>query len=128
MDEQFFDKIKQGANKVFSEAERFAGSAVNKTNNVVNKAKINYAIGANEGKIKDILAEIGKIVYDEYKNGSEFPEDIESKLAAAEELYDEINELKARIADMSDDIICPECGEACPKESEYCLKCGAKIN
>ncbi len=127
MDEQFVEKIKQGADKVFSEAERFAGSAVNKTNNIISKTKINYAIGANEGKIKDILAEIGKSVYDEYKNGSEFPEDIAEKLSSVDTLYDEISELKAKIADMNNSVCCPECGEYCPNTSEYCSKCGAKI-
>lgn len=127
MDEQFFNKLKQGADKVFSEAEKFAGTAVNKTGNLINKTKINYAIGANEGKAKDILAEVGKIVYDEFESGSEFPEEIAQKLAVVKELYDETEELKAKIADMDDRVICSECGGYCLQDSEYCSKCGAKI-
>ena len=120
-------RIKQGADKVFSEAEKFAGSAVNKTNNLINKTKFNYAIGMNETKIKDILAEIGKSVYDEYKSGSDFPEIISEKLAAVEALYAEIAEIKTKIADLSNSSICPECGEYCAENAEYCSKCGAKI-
>lgn len=127
MDEQFVEKIKQGADKVFTEAEKFAGSAVNKTGNLINKTKLNYAIGTNEGKIKDILAEIGKSVYNEYKNGSEFPEDIAEKLSCVDTLYDEIAELKAKIADMSNSVVCPECGEYCSADGDFCSKCGAKI-
>lgn len=128
MDEQFFNKLKMGADKVFSEAEKFAGNAVNKTSNLINKTKINYAVNANEEKIKDILAEVGKIVYNEFKSGSEFPEDISQKLSAVEELYDEVAELKAKIAENDNSILCPQCGEYCSKESEYCSKCGSKIN
>lgn len=127
MDEQFFGRIKQGADKVFSEAEKFAGAAVNKTTGLINKTKINYAISANEEKIKDILAEVGKIVYDEFESGSEFPEEMGQKLSIVKELKDEVEELRAKIADADGKTPCPSCGAYCSDDGEYCSKCGEKI-
>lgn len=128
MDEQFMGRIKKEADKVFSEAEKFAGKAVNKTNNLISKTKLNYTIGSNETKIKDILAQIGKAVYDEYKNGSEFPEDISQKLKTVDLMYEENAQIKSKIADMDNSVMCGVCGEYCDKNAVYCSKCGAEIN
>ena len=58
--DEFVEKIKSGAAKVFTEAEKFTNQAVEKTSSVVNQTKLNYAIGVNEKKIKDVFADVYK--------------------------------------------------------------------
>jgi len=125
--EDFVSKIKKGAKKAFGEAEKFTSAAVTKTGNAVNQTKMNYAINGNEDKIKNILSEIGAIVYEEYKSGCEFPENIDVKLKAVENLYDEIAELKAKIAEMNKTVVCPKCGNYIASDSVFCANCGFKI-
>lgn len=126
--EEFVSKLKTGATKVFESAEKITSNAISKTSTMVSKTKLNYAISANESKIKDIYAKLGKYVYDEYKAGSTFPDDIAEDLSTVETLYDEIDELKAKIADMENSTVCPECGAYNKNGAVYCSKCGEKLS
>ena len=125
--EEFVSKLKTGAVKVFEGAGKVTNTAISKTGTMVNKTKLNYAISSNESKIKDIFAKLGKYVYDEYKAGSEFPEEIANELSLAEGLFDEIDELKAKIADMENAVVCPKCGIYNKNDAEFCSKCGNKL-
>lgn len=126
--DDFVEKIKQGAAKVFDEAEKVTNAAVNKTGSVLNQTRVGYAINASEAKIKALCAEIGNFVYDEYKRGNEFPEDINERLKKIDSLYEEINELKLKLADLKNSKICPSCNAFNDNENTYCAKCGEKIN
>ena len=125
--EEFVEKLKHEATRMVKEAEKLTSNVVEKTGNVVSKTKINYAISSNNGKIKDLLAQIGQVVYDEYKNGSEFPDTIAEKLTLIDNIYDEIDELKAKIADVDNSVVCPNCKNFNKADSVYCAKCGSKI-
>ncbi len=122
------DKLKKGATKVFGEAEKFASAAVGKTGELVDQAKLNYAINSNEGKIEDIFAEVGKIVYDEYKNGDIYNAEITEKLKTVDMLAEEIDELKVKIALLKKSVICPDCGAYNANSNEFCSKCGAELS
>lgn len=126
--DEFVEKLKQGANKVFGSAEKFTTAAVDKAGNMVEQTKLSYAIKVNEEKIKDIFAELGKRVYDEYCSGSEFPEEMNEKMKIVDTLNDEISEMKMKIADMKNTVICSACGAYNQSENVYCSKCGEKIN
>lgn len=125
--EDFVSKLKQTAGKVVAEAEKLTSVAVSKTGNLVSQTKMNYTINSNEGKIKEIFSEIGRYIYDEYKKGAEVSEDILEKFEIVDEMFDEINELKTKIADMKNAVICEECGEYNSQESTFCSKCGAQL-
>lgn len=125
--EDFIKKMKNEASKVIGEAGKLTGTAVEKTGSFVNCAKLNYVVGANENKIKEIYAEIGKFVYVEYKSGNQIPESILEKMQEIDILYDEINELKTKIADLKKSVICTECGEYNNGENVFCSKCGSKL-
>lgn len=125
--EEFVEKLKNGAAKVFGEAEKITSAAISKTGTLVEQTKLNYAISSNEGKVKDIFQAIGKIVYEEYKEGNAFPENIAEQLQIADTLMDEISELKVKIADLKKSVVCPECGEYNKGESVYCSKCGERL-
>lgn len=123
-----FDKIRDGALKAKDEAEKFTKVAVKKTSDAVSKAKLNYAVSETENKINELFTELGRILYNEYKNGAEFPENISEICQQAEKLYEEIETVKEQIAKMKNAVVCPSCGEYNHEESIYCAKCGKKLN
>ena len=125
--DEFVEKLKQGANKVFGNAEKFTTAAVDKASNMVEQTKLNYAIKVNEEKVKDILAELGKSVYEEYCNGSEFPDDMNEKMQTIDTLKEEIAEMKAKIADMNNTTVCGSCGAYNHNDNIFCSQCGEKI-
>ena len=67
-----FDKIRDGALKAKDEAEKITKVAVQKTSNAVSKAKLGYAVSETENKINELFTELGRILYNEYKNGGEY--------------------------------------------------------
>lgn len=126
--DDFLNKVKEGATKVFSEAEKFTNAAVNKTKTVVDKTKYNYTISGIETKIHEILKELGAKIYGEYKNGAEFDADILENCAQIDSLKQEIADIRAKIAEIDSAAICKSCGEIVSEGSLYCSKCGEKID
>ncbi len=122
-----FDKIRDGALKAKDEAGKLTKVAVKKTSNVVSKAKLTYAVSETEGKIDQLFAELGRILYNEYKNGAEFPENISQICQQAEKLYEEIDATKDQIAKIKNAVVCPACGEYNHEENVFCSKCGKRL-
>ncbi|MBS7298881.1 MAG: zinc ribbon domain-containing protein [Eubacteriales bacterium] len=119
--DNFVEKIKAKFSKAVDGAEKYANIAVDKTSSLIDKAKISVAVNDAEKKIKDIMAEIGEYVYDNYGAGVEFPDEIGTKCA-------EIEALKQEIAELKKSVVCSHCGEYNPSENEYCGKCGEMLN
>lgn len=124
---EFFEKVKSGVGKAVGGAEKYSKIAVQKTNDVISKTKLNISLNETENKIVSVLAEIGEFVYSEYKEGSEFPEDIAAKCAEIDNYKAEITVLKDKIAEIKDAVCCSECGEYNPEESNFCSKCGKSL-
>ena len=93
--DDILNKIKRGAIQVKDGAEKFTKETVEKTKKVIDRTKYNYTISEIESRIKDILAELGKKLYDEYENGVEFDEEIKDSCQKIDELKNEIDETMA---------------------------------
>lgn len=124
--EDMINKVKLGAAKAIDEAEKFTKNAVKKTKDVIDQTKYKYTISEIETKIKDVLAELGASIYNEYKEGSEFDDDIAQKCSQLDEFYQEIEEIKTKIAQLTKTTVCKNCGALINNESVFCPKCGAK--
>ena len=120
------NQLRQGAEKIFSNAEHITKNAVKKTKDTIDQTKLKYAISETEDKIKDILAEMGEKIYSEYKNGSEFDESLTEKCKLIASLYEEIDDLKAKVAELNDSVVCPVCGSMMSKDAFFCPKCGSR--
>ena len=120
------NQLKQGAEKLINNAEKISKTAVKKTKDTIDQTKLKYTVSETEDKIKDILAEMGERIYTEYKNGRELDEDLSEKCRLVKSLYEEINDLKAKIAELNDSVVCPVCGSMMSKEACFCPKCGNK--
>ena len=126
--DEFLEKLKNGAIRVRDEAGKIAETAVSKTKEVVDKTKCNYAISGIEKKIDVIMISLGEVLYSEYKDGAVFDDEIVDKCRQIDDLIEEINAVKSKMAEMGDVISCANCGEIVPSESAFCPKCGNKID
>lgn len=124
---EFIEKVKATFGKAVGGAEKYSKIAVQKTNEVITKTKLNIALNETENKIVSALAEIGDFVYSEYKDGSEFPDVIAAKCAEIDALKAQVADLREQIAEIKDAVCCPECGEYNPEDNNFCYKCGKSL-
>lgn len=122
------NQLRRGAEKVISRAEKLSKTAVKKTKDTMDRSKLKYAVSETEGKIKCVLAQMGKTIYDEYKNGAEFEGELADKCKLLNSLYEETEDLKAKLAELSDSVLCPVCGNMISNDACFCPKCGSKRN
>lgn len=125
--EEMFDKLKEHAYKAKDGAVKITKTVIEKTNNVVNQTKLNFAIGETQGKIKDIYTEIGKAIYDKYTGTGEIEEALAEKMGKIDALNEELMELKENLAELKETVKCPECNAYNHHDDAYCSKCGAKL-
>ena len=124
--EDMFNKVKQGAAKAIDEAEKFTKNAVKKTKGAIDQTKLKYTVSEIEDKIKDVLAQMGTVIYNEYKDGAEFNEDISEKCVQLDSFYKDIEEIKVKIAELKNSTVCASCGAMINDEDSFCPKCGVK--
>lgn len=125
--EDILKKLKKGAMQVKDEAEKITKDAVDKTKKAIDRTKYNYTISEAESKIKDILSELGKKLYEEYKDGAEFDDEILEKCVKIDEIKNEIDEIKKKIAETHNGKICADCGTIVDDDDLFCKKCGNKV-
>ena len=125
--EDILNKLKKGAIQIKDEAGKFTKDALDKTKKVIDRTKYNYTVSELEDRIKGHLSELGKKLYSEYENGAEFDSEIMENCKSIDELKDEINEIKLKIAETRDGKVCEECGFVNDKDASFCKKCGNKI-
>ncbi len=125
--EEMFDKIKEQAYKAKDGAVKIGKSVFEKTNNVVQQTKLNFAIGETRNKIKEVYAEIGKTVYESSKKTGEVADALAEKVETIDALNGEVTELKERLAELKETVECPACGAFNHHDDAYCSKCGKKL-
>lgn len=124
--EDMINKVKKSAAKAIDEAEKLTKSAVKKTKDVLDKTKYKYTVSEIEDNITGVLAELGRTLYNEYKNGAEFDSEVSKKCEKIDAYFAEIEEIKVRIAQLSGAGVCKSCGAVVSEESSFCSKCGSK--
>lgn len=124
--DEMFNKIKNSAAKAIDEAENFTKTAVKKTKDVIDQTKYKYSITEIETKINNVLSQLGATLYNEYKEGSEFEGDIAVKCSQIDEFYNEIEEIKSKIAELNNSTVCKNCGAMIGDNDFFCPKCGTK--
>lgn len=92
----------------------------------ISKLKINAAEVQNEISKKFEL--IGKVVYDSNDESLGCNPQIETLKNQLDYLFLKLNDINEQIAAMKKKCKCKECGELNDLNSNYCCKCGAKID
>ncbi len=120
----FVDTFKKGVEKTLDSAESVTKAAIKKTSESVNAMKINYSIKEANSNIDELYKALGMMLYKEYTEGSEFTGEYRENCEKITEYKAEISQLKAKLAEMKNQRICPECNGLVSVDSQFCSSCG----
>lgn len=120
MAKDFLGNLGQALSKT---AKELSGRA----EDVYETQRLKNKISAEERQIDKIMADLGKIVYQRYKEEvpvddvqKELCEQIDQRMEQIEQLRTDIKDLKIRTRR-----ICPSCGKEVEKNAAFCKFCGA---
>lgn len=103
-----------------------AQAAAKKSNELLEVTKTNMAIGSEEDKIKEILLQVGKKVYEKYSTTGEVSDDYKGFMEQIQAHENTILELKQKVLDLKNVKLCA-CGAEVDSNSAFCPKCGSKV-
>ena len=89
-------------------------------------AKLNFDIKAKEDFIEKQYAQIGKLYYEDHKE--EVDGAYGQQMQAIAEAFAAIDHMKEEVLKIKGARQCPQCGATVPEDTEFCGKCGAKLN
>ncbi len=115
----FFDDL----GKKVSEAAQLAAK---KSSNLLEIAKLNMAITAEEDKIEKAYAKIGKQIFAKYNSKVEVDPDVVSICEEIKVYQENLANLKSRLMDLKDVKLCIRCNAELDKSALFCPKCGTK--
>lgn len=125
--DEIFDKVRDGASKVFDGATKIAKQVADKTGVVVTQTKISFAIGETKNKMDEIYAEIGRKAYKKHTEGTDLCECMSDAFEKLDELQSELEDLNEKLAEVKKTVKCENCGENNPKTASYCVNCGESL-
>jgi hypothetical protein len=102
-------------------------SAVKASSEFIEVTKINLSIKSEEDKAKEIMFEIGKVIFESYKEGKALEAELSMKCDSIIESESKITEMKNKIMEIKNIRKCDGCGAEIDAESSYCHKCGKRI-
>ena len=118
MENNFFDKIQ--------DAVIFAGREVKEAaGDLSERAKLRYEIRTREGYLNELYMELGKKYYMEHKDDEREEEGGLNSFTEVKNLLEELDDLRAELANKKGARHCPRCGAQVSQDSDYCGKCGA---
>lgn len=127
----FFGNLKKNltetAEKVAKKTGEVADVVAKKTEDVVEVTKIKNQIRTMERNNERDLTDIGKMIYESYKNGEEVDEKFAELCAAIKEREEELVKLDKEVAELKGKDVCPECKNHVDNDAAFCPKCGAKV-
>lgn len=121
MSDDFFKSI----SKTFRET---MGTVGKKTDEFVEIQKIRSRQGQLESRIENNYLEIGKNIYRRYRNGEAFDEQTAALCQEIMKMEKEIENCREQVAEKKGLTICPSCGAGVPRESSFCMHCGAPVS
>lgn len=107
--------------------EKAAKTAVTKSNEIIDLTKLKFAISDAETEISKLMREIGKAVYEAYKENAEPDESINVSCATIDEKYEEIEKMRVQMREIKNLRACEQCGSEQDDEALFCSKCGQKF-
>lgn len=116
----FMDNMKRVASET-------AQAAVKKSGELVETAKIKYAIFDLKNEIKKTYEEIGRELYRQYSENADAAECVRQKCLRIDALNHEIAQLSRKLGDLKNMIECVQCRKTCKIEMEYCPYCGCRL-
>ena len=116
----FLDNLGKVANETVKKAMKASG-------NVLELTKTSLNIKFDEAKRDSFFKEIGKILYNGYKNSPEsVVDEVLDFCKCIDEIENSISAQKAKVAQIQNKKFCVDCGATLWKSVNYCYSCGAK--
>ena len=110
------------------------GTIINITKNVsktsgdlLKTTKLNLSLSTEESNLKNIYLEIGKKVHEIYQYGGNLGKFFDEKYAEIEACERRIIETREQISQIKGTRDCLKCGKTVDKTSEFCPKCGLRL-
>ena len=108
-------------------AKDAASYTVKKTGELTALAKLKTALRGEESKLEKCFEDMGELYYSKVKNAdADSGTELGELVCAADEIKEQIAELKTEIAKLQGTALCAKCGAAFNGEFAFCPKCGAK--
>lgn len=114
----FFDDLGKKISQV-------AQTAVQKTKEMADVAKLNSSISDEEKRINDNYLQIGKLYVS--LHDAEHEADFDAFIAAIHESEGKIKGYQQQIKDIKGIVKCEKCGAEVSKDAAFCSSCGAPI-
>ena len=124
----FVKNLRKNAEKIIDTTNAFTKATIKKTSESVNALKLKYSIKDIESNIDNVYISLGKMIYNEYLNGAEFEGEYLEKCEKIDEHFDEIKILNVKLAEIGNNLVCPECKKHIPEDSRFCPSCGYKFD
>lgn len=119
-----FEKI---IDNVLVSAKHITKKVTVKANEAVENAKITFAISETERKISECKEKIGDIIYKEYMKTKDFEGELGEYCRMIENLYDDIEVMKDKKAEVKSSIRCKRCGNLNDDRNSFCSECGEDL-
>lgn len=103
-----------------------AETVTNKAGEMVEIQKLKSQIRALENGNESDYAELGRMVYGQFKNGADMSVEASGLCEAIQSREESICEYEKMIVDVKGDFACPSCGKTVAKGMAYCPYCGEK--
>ncbi|TDT51879.1 zinc ribbon domain-containing protein [Fonticella tunisiensis] len=118
--------FKDSISKIAKSVEGSAKYVAKKSGDMVEITKLGREIASQEGKIKNLYYELGRLFYERYGGEKDFDKDISDICVQINEKYKIILGIKEKIASLKGMKICPRCGQELDIKIAYCPMCGTK--
>lgn len=123
----FVETIKKKADELIDSAGNITRTTIKKTSDSVAILKLKRSAKDTEVKIDSLYAAIGRLIYEEYRNGAEFIGEYQEKCVQIENALEELDNIKTQIAELNNQSVCPNCGKYNNSDSAYCSYCGKSM-
>lgn len=115
-----WEELKKNLSSAVDAASRGAGR-------LTSEARLRINIAMTEKRIDDAAAKLGKLRYDELKNGADNAGGVCETVAELDELYAGLESLKAQKTEAERNVRrCSACGAVLSDDAVFCSKCGVK--
>ena len=122
----FKDRVKDVWEKAGDVAEKTYKTVADKSNKLVEEAKLKIKVSDTEAEITGMLQDIGIKVYEQYKSGAAVGKEFAKDCKAIEKLYKDIEKMDVKSLYLKDLRICEACAETIGIENKFCPTYGAK--
>lgn len=121
-------KITETAEAVGKKTGDVVESVSQKTGEIVEEQKMKSQIRTLEKGNNRDFSDIGKMIYEQFKNGKVVDLQFVELCEAIEKREEAIEVFKKQIADLKGLDICSSCQASLEKDAVYCPKCGKPVN